>query len=124
MPEIRLRLRFMETTSYCILLFLTAYKDLSTSRFALMGDRATLGEAFDVQLDVNLNIGSNGYSSSVSDNYGFRMYLSKMSDRVMPDSEEGKSSGTHVPCSISSLILNAMTITLYQIKAYPRVVPN
>ena len=75
-----------------------------------MGDRATLGEAFDVQVDVDLNIGSNAYTSSGSDNYGFRIYLSKMSDRVTPDSEQGKDSGAHELCLMSLLILNAMKI--------------
>ena len=60
-----------------------------------MGDRATLGEAFDVQVDVDLNIGSNAYTSSGSDNYGFRIYLSKILDRITPDSEDGKDYGAY-----------------------------
>ena len=77
-----------------------------------MGDRATLAEAFDVQVDVDLNIGSNAYTSSGSDNYGFRIYLSKMSDRVTPDSEQGKDSRAHELCLMSLLILNAMKILI------------
>ena len=75
-----------------------------------MGDRATLGEAFDVQVNVDLNIGSSGYTLSGSDNYGFRIYLSKMSDSVTPDSEEGKDSGVHEFRLMSLLILKAMKI--------------
>ena len=92
---LQLRLGLLEKAGNSILFILAEYKDLSISKFALMGDRATLGKAFDVQVDVNLNIGSNAYASSGSDNYGFRIYLSKISDRITPDSEEGKDSGAH-----------------------------
>ncbi len=49
----------------------------------------TLDTAFSVRVGVALDVGSVGYTSSATHNYNFRIFLSRESDKVSPDSEEG-----------------------------------
>ena len=55
-----------------------------------MDDSVKLGEAFNLQVDVDLNLGSIPYSAGPSHNYRFRIFLSKMADRITGYSTEGK----------------------------------
>ena len=58
-------------------------------------------------VDIDLDLGSIGYSSSASNNYQFRVFLSKMEDMITPESELGK--------NCLSLIVNFFGISMYLI---------
>ena len=81
----------------------TAYKDLRIGEFVLLDDLVSLNQAFSVRVGIDLTMGSAGYSAGGSNNYQFRIFLSKAEDMITAESVQGR----NIPYSTSNCHPNA-----------------